>query len=74
MWAVLKWVDRNIYGALRIKQGYSGSTRSVLDEKSVDVGKHKPCIGQGQSRRGRYLDKAALSIRAVTSTIGMTRS
>ena len=47
---------------------------SVLDEKSVDVGKHKPCIGEGHDSRVRYLDNAALSIRAVTSTIGMTLS
>lgn len=46
----------------------------MLDEKSVDVGKHKLCIGEGHDRRVRYLDNAALSIRAVTSTIGMTRS
>ena len=57
-----------------MKHGYFWDTRSVQDEKLVDVGKHKPCVGEGQSRRGRYLDKAALSIRAVTSTIGMTRS
>lgn len=57
-----------------MKQGYFGDTRSVQYEKLVDAGKGRHCIGEEHSRRGRYLDKAALSIRAVTSTIGMTRS
>ena len=74
VWALLKWVGRDTSGGSGIKQSYSGSARSGLDETLVDVGKHKPCVGEGHSRGGRYLDKAALSIRAVTSTIGMTRS
>lgn len=57
-----------------MNQCYFGGTRALQYEKSVDLGKDTQCIGERHDRRVRHLDKAALSIRAVTSTIGMTRS